>query len=73
MLPPGTRPTLGDGGTTHTKWGGKHKTETRLKARDTEPPIKGGSGSWKRELLGSWGQGVACNKHTLQGTNVKFT
>lgn len=42
-------------------------------ARDTEPPIRGGSTSWKRELLGSWGQVVACNKHTLQGTDVKFT
>lgn len=34
-------------------------------ARDIEPPIRGRSESWKRELLDSWGQGVACNKHIL--------
>lgn len=69
MLPSRTRPTQG----TEKVWdhiqkvSGEHKAETSLMARDMEPPIRGGSGSWKRELLGSWGQGVACNKHILQG------
>lgn len=55
----------------HRKWGGEHKTETRLMARDIEPH------GWKwvleeratRQLR----TGLVCNKHTLPGTDVQFT